>query len=80
MLVGLQTERAMYGRVMAIYGMTWSVMPVALLPYGALVDLFGVTATVAAGGLLLALFVASIALTFSRYYLRPTAETAAGGR
>jgi MFS family permease len=27
LLVGLQTERAMYGRVMAIYGMTWSIMP-----------------------------------------------------
>jgi MFS family permease len=79
LLVGLQTERGMYGRVMAIYGMTWSVMPVALLPYGALVDLFGVTATVAGGGVLLAVFVAGIALLFSHHYLRtPPVEPAMG--
>jgi MFS family permease len=78
MLVGLQTERAMYGRVMAIYGMTWSIMPIALLPYGALVDVFGVSRTVAAGGILVALFVAAIALRFSRYYLRSQPEHVVG--
>jgi MFS family permease len=80
MLVGLQTERGMFGRVMAIYGMTWSVMPIALLPYGALVDVFGVTATVAGGGILLAVFVAAIALLFSRHYLRTPVEPAMGRR
>jgi MFS family permease len=70
MLVGLQTERGMYGRVMAIYGMTWSVMPIALLPFGALVDAFGASATVATAGLLVSAFVGAIALSFSRYYLR----------
>jgi MFS family permease len=80
MLVGLQTERAMYGRVMAIYGMTWSVMPIALLPYGALVDVFGVSATVAAGGILVALFVTAIALRFSHYYLSAKPEGVAGTR
>jgi MFS family permease len=80
MLVGLQTERAMYGRVMAIYGMTWSIMPIALLPYGALVDVFGVSATVAAGGILVALFVTAIALRFSNHYLRAQPERVAGAR
>lgn len=80
MLVGMQTERAMYGRVMAIYGMTWSIMPIAVLPYGALVDVFGVSATVAGGGLLVALFIGLVAVSFSRYYLRSPAESAAGGR
>jgi hypothetical protein len=80
MLVGLQTERGMFGRVMAIYGMTWSVMPIALLPYGALVDIFGVTPTVAGGGILLAVFVAAIALLFSHHYLRTPVEPAMGRR
>jgi MFS family permease len=80
MLVGLQTERAMYGRVMAIYGMTWSIMPIALLPYGALVDVFGVSETVAGGGILLALFVGGIALRYSHLYLRTPAGTSAGDR
>ncbi|HUG16662.1 MAG TPA: MFS transporter [Thermomicrobiales bacterium] len=80
MLVGMQTERAMYGRVMAIYGMTWSVMPIALLPYGALVDVFGVSATVAGGGILVSVFIAAVALSFSRYYLRNPIESTAPGR
>jgi MFS family permease len=71
MLVGLQTERGLYGRVMAIYGMTWSVMPIALLPFGALVDVFGVSAAVATAGLLVMAFISGVALLFSRYYLHP---------
>lgn len=70
MLVGLQTERGMYGRVMAMYGMTWSLMPIALLPFGALVDVFGVGATVAASGILVAVFISAIALMFAGYFLR----------
>jgi len=41
MLVLLNTDRALYGRVMGIYMMTWSLMPVATLPMGALVDAVG---------------------------------------
>ncbi|HYI16017.1 MAG TPA: MFS transporter [Thermomicrobiales bacterium] len=70
MLVGIQTERRMYGRVMAMYGMTWSLMPIALLPFGFLVDIFGVSATVAASGLLVAGFISAIAIIFARYFLR----------
>jgi MFS family permease len=69
MLVGMQTERGMYGRVMAMYGMTWSLMPIALLPFGVLVDIFGVSATVAASGLLVAGFISAVAIIFARYFL-----------
>ncbi len=70
MLVGMQTERRMYGRVMAMYGMTWSLMPISLLPFGVLVDIFGVSATVAAAGLLVAGFISAIAIIFARYFLQ----------
>ncbi len=69
MLVVLQTDRALYGRVMSIYGMTWSLMPLALIPIGALADQFGAQITVAASGALLSLVIAGIALRFSHYYL-----------
>ncbi|MFW6075241.1 MAG: MFS transporter, partial [Chloroflexota bacterium] len=76
-LVAERTERAVFGRVMSIYGMTWSLMPVALLPYGALVDIFGVQATVASGGLLMAAVVAGIAIKFAHYYLETQLRTSA---
>lgn len=76
MLVVLQTDRALYGRVMSIYGMTWSLMPLALLPIGALVDQFGAPAAVAGSGLLLSVFIAAIAVKYSHYYLKgPTTAT-----
>lgn len=68
-LVALQTERQFYGRVMSIYGMTWSLMPISLLPFGILVDAYGVQATVAVSGLLVAGIIGAIALIFSRYFL-----------
>lgn len=68
-LIAEQTERHIFGRVMSIYGMTWSLMPIALLPFGAMVDVVGVQATVAGAGLLLAVVVAATAMVFARYYL-----------
>jgi MFS family permease len=79
MLVVLKTDRPLYGRVMAIYGMTWSLMPLALLPIGALVDQFGVQVSVAASGLLLAAFVGGLALKFSHHYLRSSDRAPAQG-
>jgi MFS family permease len=70
MLVVLQTERPLYGRVMSVYGMTWSLMPLALLPIGALVDRFGAPASVAGSGLALSVTITLIALKFSHYYLK----------
>lgn len=79
MLVVLQTDRALYGRVMSVYGMTWSLMPLALLPIGALADQFGAPATVAGAGLLMSLVIAGIALRFSHYYLKGSSKAPAQG-
>lgn len=77
MLVVLQTDRALYGRVMSVYGMTWSLMPLALLPIGALVDQFGAPATIAGSGLLLSTIIALIAIRFSHYYLKGSSPVSA---
>jgi MFS family permease len=70
MLVIERTEREFYGRVMSVYMMTWSIVPLVMLPLGVLVDRFGASATVAVSGALLTLVVAGAALGFSRFYLR----------
>jgi MFS family permease len=57
MLVLLNTDKEMYGRVMGVYMMTWSLLPVSMLPLGALVDAVGAPVAVAAAGTLLALFI-----------------------
>jgi MFS family permease len=54
MLVLLNTDSNLYGRVMGTYAMTFSLMPVATLPMGALVDAIGAPRTVAGAGFLLA--------------------------
>jgi MFS family permease len=52
------TDRQLYGRVMSVYMMTWSLMPLSVLPMGALVDAVGAPLTVSVvGGLLVAFFV-----------------------
>lgn len=70
MLVIQRTERALYGRVMSVYMMTWSLVPLAMLPIGVLVDWFGVSVTVAVSGVLLSVVVSAVALSFSSVYLR----------
>lgn len=77
MLVVLQTDRALYGRVMSIYGMTWSLMPLALLPIGALVDQLGAPATIAGSGLALSAIITFIAVRFAHYYLRGSSPVSA---
>lgn len=52
-LIMLETDRALYGRVMSVYMMAWSFMPFFVLPMGAVVDVVGVQATVIGAGLLL---------------------------
>jgi MFS family permease len=47
-------DPAYYGRVMSIYMITFSMMPVAMLPIGFLVDQFGAPATEAVAGIVLA--------------------------
>ena len=79
MIVAMHTERQVFGRVMAIYGMTWSLMPIALLPFGALVDAFGVQAVVATAGLGVAFIVATAALIFSGQFLAVAERASAAG-
>lgn len=56
-LVMDKSEPAYHGRVMSIHMMTFSLMPLAITPFGAVVDLFGAPLTVGIAGLLLALVV-----------------------
>ena len=52
-LIMLNTDQKLYGRVMSVYQMGFSLMPLALLPMGAVVDDIGASITVAAAGLIL---------------------------
>jgi MFS family permease len=57
------TERAYHGRVMSVYMMTSSLMPLSSLPLGKVVDTVGVQHTTAVAGLIVALFVAAVGAT-----------------
>jgi predicted MFS family arabinose efflux permease len=61
-MVMLNTDKAWYGRVMSIYFMNWSLMPLATLPLGALADYIGAPFTEAMAGSLIFLLVAGVAL------------------
>lgn len=74
LLVMQHTERHLYGRVMSIYMMTWSLVPAVVLPIGLLVDRFGVSLTVATSGALLTIALFGAALTFPRIYLTTPAS------
>ena len=54
-LIMEMTDPAYYGRMMSIYMLTFSMAPLAMLPFGFLVDHFGVSRTEAAAGLILAI-------------------------
>jgi predicted MFS family arabinose efflux permease len=60
-LVMEATPPEYYGRVMSVYMMTFSLMPLASVPFAALADAFGPRPTLAAAGALLALTIAAIA-------------------
>jgi hypothetical protein len=54
------TSDAYRGRVMSVYLMTWSLMPIGVLPMGWLADHVGAPITVAGGGVLCALLVIAV--------------------
>jgi MFS family permease len=56
-LILADTERAYFGRVVAVYGMTFAVMPIAALPLAWLSDQVGARATVIAEGAVLSVVV-----------------------
>lgn len=60
-LILLNTDRALYGRVMSLYMMTWSLAPLASAPFGTAVDHFGSSATMIVVGGFLATFIVGMA-------------------
>jgi MFS family permease len=60
-LVMEHTPREFYGRVMSVYMMTFSLMPLASVPYAALADEIGLRPTLAMAGALMAYIVAVVA-------------------
>ncbi len=61
-LVMLQTDQAYYGRVMSIYMMSFSLMPMAAFPMGLLVDRWSAPQVVSVAGAVILLFIVAISL------------------
>ena len=68
LLVVLNTDQHLYGRVMGTYAMTFSLTPIATLPIGAIVDGVGAPATIAVAGGLLALAVVALSIILPRIW------------
>jgi MFS family permease len=75
MLVLLNTDYRLYGRVMGTYAITFSLMPVATLPMGALVDTIGAPYTVAGAGFLLAAAVLILSFILPRIWNKDSTES-----
>lgn len=56
------TPREYHGRVMSVYMMTWSLMPIASLPAGSLADQIGAPVTVGGMGLILLLSIIALSI------------------
>ena len=74
-LVVLNTDRQYYGRVMGTYAMTFSLMPIATLPVGAIVDGVGAPATIAVTGALLTIAVIVLSVILPRIWHKDLATT-----
>lgn len=70
MLIMMQTDRKLFGRVMSVYMMTWSLVPAAVLPIGYVVDRAGAGATVFVCGVALTVFLTGLAIGFPQIYGR----------
>jgi MFS family permease len=66
-LIMLNTERALQGRVMSAYMMTWSLAPLSSAPFGAVMDRIGGPPTMLLIGGTLALFVIGMATLHPGY-------------
>ena len=62
-----QVEPGFYGRVMSVYMLSWSLMPLATLPMTALADTIGAPTTVAAAGLIITVFIGAVAVLYPGY-------------
>lgn len=66
-LVMTNTEPAYHGRVMSVYMLTFSAMPLGVVPFGALSDVYGAPITIGIGGLLLTAVIAMVGLLHPSY-------------
>jgi len=70
-LVMNNCDPAYHGRVMSVYMLTFSAMPLAVVPYGALSDAFTAPVTIGIGALLLAAIIAVVGIVHPSYrYIR----------
>lgn len=77
-LIMEHTPREFYGRVMSVYMMTFSLMPLASLPVARLADIIGAPITVAITGGILAFVVAAIAFVSKIQAAGSSARSSAG--
>lgn len=68
-LVLTTAERRYHGRVMAVYMLTWSMMPVVAMPVAALADVVGVQEVVVGLGVTLVALMVAMRLFYPNYHL-----------
>ncbi|MDQ3548357.1 MAG: MFS transporter [Chloroflexota bacterium] len=66
-LVMHYTDPAYHGRVMSVYLLTFSAMPLGTVPFGALSDRYGAPITIGTGGLVLAAIVVAVGVLYPPY-------------
>lgn len=66
-LVMTNSKPAYHGRVMSVYMLTFSAMPLGVVPFGALSDIYGAPITIGIGGLLLTGVIAAVGLLHPSY-------------
>ena len=66
-LVMDNTEPEYHGRVMSVYMLTFSAMPLGVVPFGILADHYGAPITIGIGGVLLALMIAMVGIVHPSY-------------
>jgi MFS family permease len=74
-LLMTNVDPELFGRVSSIRAVTWSLNPASLLVLGVFVDRFGVSPVVAVQGVLLAVFVAAIAVSRPDVWRTPKRST-----
>jgi hypothetical protein len=60
------TPKELVGRVMSLYMITWGLMPLGMLPAGALAEIFGAPVVVSTGGTILFIFLVIVAISQPR--------------
>ncbi|MEX2314229.1 MAG: hypothetical protein WD628_00830, partial [Thermomicrobiales bacterium] len=66
-LVMMNTEPSYHGRVMSVYMLTFSAMPLGVVPFGIFSDIYGAPITIGIGGLLLMAVTGAVGLLHPSY-------------